>query len=183
MEGTAEPDTAKCVDIATTAALKKMLMPGIIAVAVPVVVGFGLGAEALGGTLGGALLGCVLLALTMANAGGAWDNAKKYVEKGNLGGKGSEVHAAAVVGDTVGDPFKDTSGPAMNILINVMAIVSLVIAPVLATSPNDLDPEGSNKKGDILSPFLCQLFNHQARHSDPVSCRAIYWAFALPLHR
>jgi K(+)-stimulated pyrophosphate-energized sodium pump len=132
MEGTAEPDTAKCVDIATTAALKKMLMPGIIAVAVPVVVGFGLGAEALGGTLGGALLGCVLLALTMANAGGAWDNAKKYVEKGNLGGKGSEVHAAAVVGDTVGDPFKDTSGPAMNILINVMAIVSLVIAPVLA---------------------------------------------------
>jgi K(+)-stimulated pyrophosphate-energized sodium pump len=132
MEGTAEPDTAKCVDIATTAALKKMLMPGIIAVGVPVVVGFGLGAEALGGTLGGALLGCVLLALTMANAGGAWDNAKKYVEKGNLGGKGSEVHAAAVVGDTVGDPFKDTSGPAMNILINVMAIVSLVIAPVLA---------------------------------------------------
>ena len=132
MEGTAEPDTAKCVDIATTAALKKMLMPGIIAVAVPVVVGFGLGAEALGGTLGGALLGCVLLALTMANAGGAWDNAKKYVEKGNLGGKGSDVHAAAVVGDTVGDPFKDTSGPAMNILINVMAIVSLVIAPVLA---------------------------------------------------
>ena len=132
MEGTAEPDTAKCVDIATTAALKKMLMPGIIAVGVPVVVGFGLGAEALGGTLGGALLGCVLLALTMANAGGAWDNAKKYVEKGNLGGKGSDVHAAAVVGDTVGDPFKDTSGPAMNILINVMAIVSLVIAPVLA---------------------------------------------------
>ena len=132
MEGTAEPDTAKCVDIATTAALKKMLMPGIIAVGVPIVVGFGLGAEALGGTLGGALLGCVLLALTMANAGGAWDNAKKYVEKGNLGGKGSEVHAAAVVGDTVGDPFKDTSGPAMNILINVMAIVSLVIAPVLA---------------------------------------------------
>ena len=132
MEGTAEPDTAKCVDIATTAALKKMLMPGIIAVAVPVIVGFGLGAEALGGTLGGALLGCVLLALTMANAGGAWDNAKKYVEKGNLGGKGSEVHAAAVVGDTVGDPFKDTSGPSMNILINVMAIVSLVIAPVLA---------------------------------------------------
>ena len=109
-----------------------MLMPGIIAVAVPVVVGFVLGAEALGGTLGGALLGCVLLALTMANAGGAWDNAKKYVEKGNLGGKGSEVHAAAVVGDTVGDPFKDTSGPSMNILINVMAIVSLVIAPVLA---------------------------------------------------
>ena len=131
MEGTAEPDNAKCVDIATTAALRRMLLPGVIAVAVPPVVGFGLGAEALGGCLGGALLGCVLLALTMANAGGAWDNAKKYVEKGNLGGKGSDVHAAAVVGDTVGDPFKDTSGPSMNILINVMAIVSLVIAPLL----------------------------------------------------
>ncbi|MEE4184725.1 MAG: sodium-translocating pyrophosphatase [Gammaproteobacteria bacterium] len=132
MEGTAEPDNAKCVDIATTAALRRMLLPGLIAVAVPPGVGFGLGAEALGGMLGGALLGCVLLALTMANAGGAWDNAKKYVEKGNLGGKGSAVHAAAVVGDTVGDPFKDTSGPSMNILINVMAIVSLVIAPLLA---------------------------------------------------
>ncbi|MEE6248097.1 MAG: sodium-translocating pyrophosphatase [Pseudomonadota bacterium] len=132
MEGTAEPDNAKCVDIATAAALKRMLLPGVIAVAVPPVVGFTLGAEALGGTLGGGLIGCVLLALTMANAGGAWDNAKKYVEKGNLGGKGSEVHAAAVVGDTVGDPFKDTSGPSMNILINVMAIVSLVIAPLLA---------------------------------------------------
>ena len=132
MEGTAEPDNAKCVDIATAAALKRMLLPGIIAVAVPPVVGFSLGAEALGGTLGGGLIGCVLLALTMANAGGAWDNAKKYVEKGNLGGKGSDVHAAVVVGDTVGDPFKDTSGPSMNILINVMAIVSLVIAPLLA---------------------------------------------------
>jgi K(+)-stimulated pyrophosphate-energized sodium pump len=131
MEGTAEPDTARCVDIATKAALKKMILPGVIAVGVPPLVGFGLGAYALGGMLGGALLGCVLLALMMANAGGAWDNAKKYVEKGNLGGKGSDVHAAVVVGDTVGDPFKDTSGPAMNILINVMAIVSLVIAPLL----------------------------------------------------
>jgi len=131
MEGTGEPDNAKCIDIATTAALRKMLLPGLIAVSVPPAVGFGLGPEALGGTLGGALLGCVLLALTMANAGGAWDNAKKYVEKGNLGGKGSDVHEAVVVGDTVGDPFKDTSGPAMNILINVMAIVSLVIAPLL----------------------------------------------------
>ena len=131
MEGTADPDNAKCVEIATTSALQKMLLPGVIAVGVPPAVGFILGPEALGGTLGGALLGCVLLALTMANAGGAWDNAKKYVEKGNLGGKGSDVHAAAVVGDTVGDPFKDTSGPAMNILINVMAIVSLVIAPLL----------------------------------------------------
>lgn len=131
LEGTAEPDTARCVDIATTAALKRMLLPGAIAVIAPVVVGFGLGAESLGGMLGGGLLGCVLLALMMANAGGAWDNAKKYVEKGNLGGKGSDVHAATVVGDTVGDPFKDTSGPSMNILINVMAIVSLVIAPLL----------------------------------------------------
>ena len=131
LEGTAEPDNAKCIDIATSAALKRMLLPGAIAVAVPPVIGFGIGAEALGGALGGALLGCVLLALTMANAGGAWDNAKKFVEKGNLGGKGSEVHAATVVGDTVGDPFKDTSGPSMNILINVMAIVSLVIAPLL----------------------------------------------------
>ncbi|MCH2097747.1 MAG: sodium/proton-translocating pyrophosphatase, partial [Pseudomonadales bacterium] len=131
LDGEADPDTAKCVDIATTAALKKMLLPGVIAVGLPPLVGFTLGAEALGGMLGGGLLGCVLLALTMANAGGAWDNAKKYVEKGNLGGKGSDVHAAAVVGDTVGDPFKDTSGPAMNILINVMAIVSLVIAPLL----------------------------------------------------
>ena len=131
LEGKADPDTARCVDIATTAALKKMILPGTIAVAAPVIVGFGISSEALGGMLGGALLGCVLMALMMANAGGAWDNAKKHVEKGNLGGKGSSVHAAAVVGDTVGDPFKDTSGPSMNILINVMAIVSLVIAPLL----------------------------------------------------
>ena len=131
LEGKAEPDTARCVDIATTAALKRMVVPGAIAVLAPVVVGFGLGATSLGGMLAGGLLGCVLMALMMANAGGAWDNAKKYIEKGNLGGKGSDTHAAAVVGDTVGDPFKDTSGPAMNILINVMAIVSLVIAPLL----------------------------------------------------
>ena len=131
MEGTAEPDNAKCVDIATSAALKRMILPGVIAVAAPPVVGFTLGAEAVGGMLAGALLGCVLMALMMANAGGAWDNAKKYVEKGNLGGKGTDTHSAVVVGDTVGDPFKDTSGPAMNILINVMAIVSLVIAPIL----------------------------------------------------
>ncbi len=131
LEGTAEPDTARCVDIATTAALRRMILPGAIAVATPVIVGFALGPESLGGMLGGALLGCVLMALMMANAGGAWDNAKKYVEKGNLGGKGSDTHSATVVGDTVGDPFKDTSGPSMNILINVMAIVSLVIAPLL----------------------------------------------------
>ena len=131
LEGEAEPDTARCVDIATTAALKKMIAPGVIAVAAPIIVGVFISPEALGGMLAGGLLGCVLLALTMANAGGAWDNAKKYVEKGNFGGKGTDTHAAAVVGDTVGDPFKDTSGPSMNILINVMAIVSLVIAPIL----------------------------------------------------
>jgi len=131
LEGKAEPDTAKCVDIATTAALKKMILPGIIAVSAPVLVGFLISPESLGGMLAGALLGCVLMALMMANAGGAWDNAKKHVEKGNFGGKGTDVHTATVVGDTVGDPFKDTSGPSMNILINVMAIVSLVIAPLL----------------------------------------------------
>ena len=131
MEGTGKPDTARCVDIATRAALKRMVLPGSLAVLAPVVVGFGLGPQALGGMLGGALICCVTMALMMANAGGAWDNAKKYVEKGNLGGKGSDVHKAAVVGDTVGDPLKDTSGPSMNILINVMAIVSLVIAPLI----------------------------------------------------
>jgi len=131
MEGKAEPDHARCVEIATTAALKKMILPGLLATSAPVVVGFGLGAQALGGMLAGALVCCVLMALMMANAGGAWDNAKKHVEKGHFGGKGSDVHKAAVVGDTVGDPFKDTSGPSMNILINVMAIVSLVIAPLL----------------------------------------------------
>ncbi|NKB75580.1 MAG: sodium-translocating pyrophosphatase [Gammaproteobacteria bacterium] len=132
MEGTTPPDSDRCVDIATRAALKRMILPGVLAVAAPAVVGFVLGATTLGGMLAGSLLGCVLMALTMANAGGAWDNAKKYVEKGNLGGKGSDVHSATVVGDTVGDPFKDTSGPSMNILINVMAIVSLVIAPLLS---------------------------------------------------
>ena len=132
MEGTADPDSEKCVEIATQASLKKMMLPGVIAVGMPALIGFGLGAEALGGMLAGGLLGCVSLALMMANAGGAWDNAKKFVEKGNLGGKGSDTHEAVVVGDTVGDPFKDTSGPAMNILINVMAIVSLVIAPLLS---------------------------------------------------
>lgn len=131
MEGTAKPDSERCVDIATRAALRRMVLPGVLAVGSPVLVGFLLGPAALGGMLGGALICCVLMALMMANAGGAWDNAKKYIEKGHLGGKGSDVHKAAVVGDTVGDPFKDTSGPAMNILINVMAIVSLVIAPLL----------------------------------------------------
>jgi len=131
LEGTAKPDNSRCVEIATTAALKKMVLPGAIAIFAPVIIGFGFGAEMLGGLLGGGLLSCVLLALTMSNAGGAWDNAKKFVEQGNLGGKGSDAHKAVVVGDTVGDPLKDTSGPSMNILINVMAIVSLVIAPLL----------------------------------------------------
>ena len=131
MEGNADPDSEKCVEIATKAALKKMMLPGVIAVSMPAIIGFGLGAIALGGMLAGGLLGCVALALFMANAGGAWDNAKKYVEKGNLGGKGSDTHSATVVGDTVGDPFKDTSGPSMNILINVMAMVSLVISGLL----------------------------------------------------
>ena len=131
LEGNAEPDTANCVDIATAAALKKMLLPGIIAVSAPPLVGLGIGAEALGGMLAGGLLVCVLMALFMANAGGAWDNAKKYIEKGNLGGKGTDTHSAAVVGDTVGDPFKDTSGPSLNILIKLMSVVSLVMAPFL----------------------------------------------------
>ena len=134
LEGTGEPDSDKCVDIATRAATKRMVLPAVLAVGTPVLVGFGFGpngAVALAGTLCGALLGCVLLALMMSNAGGAWDNAKKYVEEGHFGGKGSETHKACVVGDTVGDPLKDTSGPSMNILINVMAIVSLVIAPLL----------------------------------------------------
>jgi K(+)-stimulated pyrophosphate-energized sodium pump len=132
LEGRAEPDSARCVDIATTAALKRMVLPAAIAVGAPVVVGFGFGPATLGGMLIGALLSGVLLALFMANSGGAWDNAKKFIEHGNFGGKNSEAHHASVVGDTVGDPLKDTAGPAMNILINVMAIVSLVIAPLLA---------------------------------------------------
>jgi K(+)-stimulated pyrophosphate-energized sodium pump len=131
MEGTGKPDTARCVDISAAAALKEMVLPGLVAILAPVLVGFTLGPEALGGMLGGATLTGVLLALLMANSGGAWDNAKKYIEAGNLGGKGSDVHKAAVVGDTVGDPFKDTSGPSMNILIKLMAVVSLVIAPLL----------------------------------------------------
>ena len=135
LEGTGEPDSERCVDIATKAATKRMILPAILAVGTPVIVGFGFGADgatALAGTLCGALLGCILLALMMSNACGAWDNAKKYVEDGHFGGKGGETHKGCVVGDTVGDPLKDTSGPSMNIMINVMAIVSLVIAPLLA---------------------------------------------------
>ncbi|MBI4538961.1 MAG: sodium-translocating pyrophosphatase [Gemmatimonadetes bacterium] len=129
MEGTARPDSARCVDISTRAALKEMILPGLLAVATPVLVGSLLGVAALGGLLAGATVTGVLLALFMANAGGAWDNAKKHIEGGALGGKGSDSHRAAVVGDTVGDPFKDTSGPAMNILIKLMSVVSLVLAP------------------------------------------------------
>jgi len=131
LTGEGKPDTGACVDIATSAALRKMMIPGSIAVFTPVVIGFLFGPLTLGGMLAGALLGCLTLALFMANSGGAWDNAKKYIEEGHLGGKGSDAHKATVVGDTVGDPLKDTSGPSMNILINVMGIVSLVIAPVL----------------------------------------------------
>lgn len=130
MEGTGKPDYARCVDISTSAALKEMMIPGLMAVFTPIVVGLVLGTEALGGLLAGALVTGVLLAIFMANAGGAWDNAKKYIEEGHHGGKGSEPHKAAVVGDTVGDPFKDTSGPSINILIKLMTIVSLVFAPV-----------------------------------------------------
>jgi K(+)-stimulated pyrophosphate-energized sodium pump len=126
-----KPDPATCVSIATGSALRRMVMPGLIAVLTPVAVGFLLGKETLGGMLLGATVMGAFLALFMANGGGAWDNAKKYIEEGNLGGKGSDNHKAAVVGDTVGDPFKDTSGPAMNILIKLMSVVSLVIAPVL----------------------------------------------------
>ncbi|MGM0669810.1 MAG: sodium-translocating pyrophosphatase [Gemmatimonadota bacterium] len=129
MEGTGKPDSARCVDISTKAALREMILPGMTAVLAPVVVGYFLGVEALGGLLAGATVTGVLMALFMANAGGAWDNAKKYIEGGAHGGKGTDAHKAAVSGDTVGDPFKDTSGPSMNILIKLMSVVSLVLAP------------------------------------------------------
>ncbi len=129
MEGTAKPDSARCVDISTRAALREMILPGVTAILAPVIVGRFFGVETLGGLLAGATLTGVVLALFMANAGGAWDNAKKYIEGGAHGGKGSDAHKAAVVGDTVGDPFKDTSGPSMNILIKLMSVVSLVLAP------------------------------------------------------
>jgi K(+)-stimulated pyrophosphate-energized sodium pump len=133
MEGTGKPDYARCVDISTRAAIKEMIVPGLIAIGTPIVVGFSLGPVALGATLAGATASGVLLAIFMSNAGGAWDNAKKYIETGVHGGKGTEAHGAAVIGDTVGDPFKDTAGPAMNPLIKVMGTISLIIAPIIAT--------------------------------------------------
>ena len=133
MEGKATPEYARCVDISTAAALKEMILPGVMAVAAPLAAGLILGKEALGGLLAGAVVSGVLLGIMMANSGGAWDNAKKYIEAGNYGGKGTEAHAAAVVGDTVGDPLKDTSGPSLNILIKLMAIVALVFAPLFGS--------------------------------------------------
>ncbi len=130
MEGKGRPDYARCVSISTSAALRQMIVPGLIAVLAPLVTGFVLGKEALGGLLAGALVTGVLVAIQMANSGGAWDNAKKHIEAGNYGGKGTPTHEAAVVGDTVGDPFKDTSGPSINILIKLMTIVALVFAPL-----------------------------------------------------
>ena len=127
LKGEEEPDYSKCVSISTKAALKEMILPGVMAVIAPLIVGFVLGVEALGGLLAGSLITGVMLAIFMANSGGAWDNAKKYIET-TADGKGSDAHKAAVVGDTVGDPFKDTSGPSINILIKLMTIVSLVFA-------------------------------------------------------
>ncbi|MDT8369341.1 MAG: sodium-translocating pyrophosphatase [Longimicrobiales bacterium] len=150
MEGTAKPDSARCVDISTAAALKEMVLPGLVAVTSPVVVGYFLGVEALGGLLAGATVTGVLMALFMANAGGAWDNAKKYIEGGAHGGKGSEPHKAAVVGDTVGDPFKDTSGPSLNILIKLMSVVALVLAPWFVRVHENAD-------ADVLSAVMTMV--------------------------
>jgi K(+)-stimulated pyrophosphate-energized sodium pump len=151
MDGTGEPDYETCVGISTTSAIKQMILPGVIAVGVPVliavlsIVGEGtfledyVNSQTLVGVLLGSLISAFMLAVMMANAGGAWDNAKKYIEAGHHGGKGSDAHKAAVVGDTVGDPFKDTSGPSLNILLKLLAIVSLVLAPMIANSANDID--------------------------------------------
>ena len=132
MEGKAEPDYARCVEISTRGAQREMIFPSLLAIIIPIIVGLIFGVAGVMGLLAGGLGSGFVLAVFMANSGGAWDNAKKYVEEGHLGGKGSECHKATVIGDTVGDPFKDTSGPAMNILIKLMTIVSLVFAPVLA---------------------------------------------------
>ena len=134
LKGEANPDYSSCVSISTRAALHEMIVPGVMAVVVPLLVGILLGPAALGGLLAGSLVTGVLLAIYMSNAGGAWDNAKKYIEGGHNGGKGSDAHKAAVVGDTVGDPFKDTSGPSINILIKLMTVVSLVFASIFSAS-------------------------------------------------
>ncbi|HPT89183.1 MAG TPA: sodium/proton-translocating pyrophosphatase, partial [Bacilli bacterium] len=131
MEGTSKPDYAKCVSISTSAALKEMILPALIAVLMPIIIGFIFGTKALGGLLVGGLISAAMLAIFMANSGGAWDNAKKLIESGKYGGKGSDTHKAAVTGDTVGDPFKDTAGPAMDILIKLMSMVSLIIGPAI----------------------------------------------------
>ena len=131
MQGTEKPDYRTCVSISTHAALREMIVPGVLAVLAPLVIGLLLGAESLGGLLAGALVSGVMMAIFMSNSGGAWDNAKKYIEEGHHGGKGSDTHKAAVVGDTVGDPFKDTSGPSINILIKLMTVIALVFAPLI----------------------------------------------------
>jgi K(+)-stimulated pyrophosphate-energized sodium pump len=133
MAGTELPDYGRVVDICTRDSLRELMTPGLLAVLAPIIVGFGLGAESLGAYLAGAILTGQLLAVMLSNAGGAWDNAKKLIEEGMYGGKGSEPHKATVIGDTVGDPFKDTSGPGVAILIKVMSVVSLLIAPLVAT--------------------------------------------------
>jgi len=132
LEGTAPAEYARCVEISTRASIRRMMAPGILAVSVPVLMGFIVGKESLGGVLAGVTVTGVLMALFMSNAGGAWDNAKKTIEQGAHGGKGTDAHKASVVGDTVGDPFKDTAGPALNILIKLMAVVAVVIAPLIA---------------------------------------------------
>ena len=131
LEGTSVPDYNRCIDISTRASLREMIAPGILALCAPIATGLVLGATGLGGLLIGGLVSAIMLAVFMANAGGAWDNAKKYVESGQFGGKGSDTHKAAVTGDTVGDPLKDTAGPAMDILIKLMSVISLVLVPVL----------------------------------------------------
>jgi K(+)-stimulated pyrophosphate-energized sodium pump len=139
MTGEGKPEYGKCVDIATKAALKEMILPGVITVLMPVIVGFTLGKYALGGFLIGAVSASFLMAVMMSNSGGSWDNAKKFIETGKLGGKGSDTHKAAVVGDTVGDPFKDTSGPSLNIMIKLMTMIALVLAPSLVNMNGILD--------------------------------------------
>ena len=156
MDGTGKPDSARCVDISTRAALREMILPGVLAVLAPFLVGTFLGVEALGGLLAGALVTGVLMALFMANSGGAWDNAKKLIEGGEYGGKGSDAHKAAVVGDTVGDPFKDTSGPSLNILVKLMSVVALVLAPFFVRI-HDLEG-GTTISFAALVEFLQRLF-------------------------